>query len=409
MYAKTTLRQIGEDAGRDRAVRAVRARWPGFGLSIAAGLATLAGCGPGAVGVGTGSFADGTCVIPEIEARDGSLRIEHETRLGGEGDGPGLLTDVSGMTNAVRDGQGRYWLGQGDAVAVFGADGAYVGAVGRRGQGPLEFFRTWPFHVDAMNRVHVLDPANLRVTLVHEDLVTATQVSLPVPAFRMKALDDGLRYVFAGWVPTGDHAGQPVHVVEDGQIAASFGTEPGDVSVPPLDAMTAQWKILAIDDSGVVFVGADREYFVEAWAEDGRRLGRLRGPAMDNGPRRPGWSDDNPPPHRVRDIRVGRDGLLWMILEYRRPDWREGVVERVSADGSVALTVPSYDDQKIYRYRIDVIDLAACNAIASQWVADANIIGYFVIGGDGRATVTELLYGDAGDPLVGVRSIALAR
>lgn len=280
--------------------------------AIATGLAALAGCGPRAAGVGTGSFADGTCVIPEIEARDGSLRIEHETRLGGEGAGPGLLTDVSGMTNAVRDGRGRDWIGQGGAVAVFGADGAYVGAVGRQGQGPLEFFRAYPFHVDALNRVHVLDPANLRVTLVHDDLSTATEVSLPVPAVKMEALDDGRRYAFAGWMPTGDHAGQPVHVVEDGQVAASFGTVPGDVSAPPLDAMAAQWKILATDEYGVVFVGADREYFVEAWAEDGRRIGRIQGPAMDNGPRRAGrWSDDNPPPHRVRDIRVGRDGLLW--------------------------------------------------------------------------------------------------
>lgn len=371
------------------------------------GWAAVSGCQPSASGIGTGLFADASCTIADIEPRDGNLRVENVVQLGGEGSGPGLLDEVTGMTNLVRDRLGRYWMGQGGAVKLFGPDGEYLSEVGREGQGPLEFSRSKVVHADSMGRVHVLDIGNKRVSVVDEDLSLVAAVNLPTFASQMSILDGN--YVLAGWIPSGDHAGHPAHVVKDGQVVASFGTLPADLAASPLEQTEAMRKILATGDDGTVFVASDREYVIEAWKEDGQRVGRIKGPAMDNGPRQGGWTDDNPPDHRLRDIRLGRDGLLWAILEYRRPDWRDGVVERIGPNGNVLLTASGYDDQKIFRYRIDVVDLDACTAVASQWIDDANILGAFVVGLGGRIEVTDLAYGNLGDPLVRVLSVALAR
>lgn len=289
---------------------------------------------------------------------------------------------------------------------VFESDGSHAATVGRKGEGPLEFLMAVPFHVDATGRVHVIDVDNQRISVVGEDLVLAGQTVLPTFAYEVVALK-GNRYAISGWIPSGDHAGFPVHVIEDGWVAKSIGALPNEPSVAPLEAMQAQRTILATDGSGSVFAAADRDYVVSSWGQDGRRIGRLAGPPFANGPLRGGWSDDNPPSHHVRDIHVDAENRLWLLLEYRRPDWRDGVVERVLPNGGVGLKLAN-GPQRVYRFRMDVVDPSNCAALASQWLDHTDTFGEFVSGGDGVA-VSELVHGEAGDPLVNIWSLALVR
>lgn len=147
--------------------------------------------------------------------------------------------------------------------------------------------------------------------------------------------------------------------------------------------------------------------FVSAWRQDGSRIGRFAGPPLGNGPLRGGWSDDNPPGHHVRDVRVDAENRVWILLEFRRPDWREGVVERVMSNGDVQLRLAD-GPQQVYRFRVDVVDPRTCTALASQWLDHTDTFGEFVGGGDGVA-VSELVHGEAGDPLVNIWSMVLAR
>ncbi len=64
--------------------------------------------------------------------------------------------------------------------------------------------------------------------------------------------------------------------------------------------------------------------------------------------------------------------------------------------------------QRVYRFRVDVVDPSACRVVASQWLDHTDTFGEFVAGGDGIA-VSELVHGEAGDPLVNIWSMVLAR
>ena len=76
------------------------------------------------------------------------------TRLGSDEPGPGFLVDDGTLDDFVRDSLGNYRVGQGEQIKVFDAGGEFLRAVGRRGDGPMEFQRAEPVHVDAAGRAY---------------------------------------------------------------------------------------------------------------------------------------------------------------------------------------------------------------------------------------------------------------
>ena len=360
-------------------------------------------------GQGTGSFTEGSCGVPEVSACEGCIEFRREVRLGAEGGDPGLLVGVAGMLSVARDTGDRYWVGQADQIAVFESNGTFAATVGRSGQGPLEFARVRAFSVDDRNRVHVVDNGNRRISVIEQDFSLGGETTFPAVIEEIVAFRDGngetsAGYIFQSWMPSPERIGLPLHLLEGDEVTSSFGVVAEAATAPtPLDLVTAR-RALAVDPAGTVYSAELAHYVVEAWTEAGSRLGRMEGPPLDDGLRgEPGpWTLDNPPEHSLRDISFDAEGRLWVILVYRRPDWRDRVVERVEPNGAVRLEFPQ-GVSAVFRSRVEVIDLASCASLASGWFEDGSL-GFFVrtAAVPPSPSVTSLGEGAVGDPLVDV-------
>ena len=108
------------------------------------------------------SSAEG-CILNSADVCDDCLELEHVVRIGSVA-GPGFISGQADQV--VRDGSGNFWIGDGGYMNVYGPGGEFMRTVGREGEGPMEFQWAYPFHADAVGNMHVLDPRNLRVTIV---------------------------------------------------------------------------------------------------------------------------------------------------------------------------------------------------------------------------------------------------
>ena len=364
-------------------------------------------------GAGTGSFALATCELPAVADCEGCFDFELALRLGETGDHPGFLVEATSMLRVLRDHLGRYWIGQGDEIKVFDADGAFVDKVGRAGEGPLEFSAVRPIGADSNRRVHVLDTRNKRITVLNADFSLAGETTVPggfVSDVVMPSPETSTtgRYVFQTWIPTFEQIGLALHRLSaDGRIVSSFGPRPTSAS-GPMTPILMERELAHFD--GTVFSASNLAYVVEAWASDNLRVGKLSGPDLDDGLEgKPGpWSFDNPPPNRLRDIHVDRDGRLWVMLVYRRPDWEDLVIEKVRPTGELYLEYPQ-GWGSVYRTRVEVIDVQACSVRVSGWF-DHPSVGWLLMDAESETmSVTGLSHSPVGDPFVEVWDIGMSR
>lgn len=309
------------------------------------------------------------------------------------------------MGDIVRDDRGRYWVGQRDQVKLFDSTGIFLGAVGRAGQGPMEFAFAQPMHTDSLGRVHVFDNRNARVSVVAPDLTLYEEKRLPATAvLAMTPVADGNRYAIQAWLPDPERIGFPIHIVSDGEVANSFGAGPeSEHDVEGLSSFTAQRR-LTTGPRGNIFSSHYYDYIIEAWSEDGLRLGRLNGPVLHDGPRTPGpWTWENPPWNAIYDIMVDASYRAWIVFRYRRPDWRDGMVELPGPGGQVVLAPVDGRLSSYYHSRIDVVDLQTCTTLASRW--HDGVLMTFVE----EDMVSEVTYDDDGREAVKVWRLTYAR
>ena len=368
-------------------------------------------------GAGTGSFALATCELPAVADCEGCLDFELAQRLGETGDHPGFLVGVTSMLRVVRDRRERYWIGQGEEIKVFDADGAFVGKVGRAGEGPLEFSVVRLIGADSNGRVHVLDNRNKRITVLNADFSLADETSVPGGFVRDVVMPSpetstSGRYVLQTWIPNLDRIGLALHRLgADGRIGSSFGPRPTSASGSGPMTPILMERELALHSNGTVFSASLFDYVVEAWAGDNSQVGELSGPDLDDGLRgelEQSTTLANPPWNRVRDIHVDRDGRLWVMLVYRRPDWEDLVTEKVLPTGEVYLEYPQ-GLGSVYRTRVEVIDVQACSVRASGWF-DHMRRGFFLMDAESETmAVTSLAYSPVGEPFVEIWDIGLSR
>ena len=346
-------------------------------------LVTLAGCAEEAREPES-FYGDGCILDMEAALCEDCLEFAHVTRLGGDWDSPGFLADAGTMEDIVRDSLGNYWVGQNEEIKVFDPEGTFLKTVGRRGEGPMEFDRPAPMHTDAQGRVHVFDNGNLRISVIDEDLTLVEEKRLPTWISSKAPLDDGERYVVQ--IDDPEHAGMPLHIIEGSDILKSFGAwdEPGARS-GGLPGDGSSQLHLAVSPDGNIFAARRFDYAFAAWSRDGSRLGMLEGrPELNEHGFSPGPpSPDNPLPNLLGKIHMDADGLLWVSLAIRRPDWLENLMAAASGDGS--LEPAQGDITRIYHGRVDVIDLGACTRIASEsrdqmliFLDDRTVFGYDV-------------------------------
>ncbi len=347
-------------------------------LTLAAALlAALSGCAEEVREPGT-FFGDGCILDMEAAPCDDCIEFAHVTSLGSDELGPGYLVDRGAM-DVVRDRRGNYWVGQEEQIKVFDPDGVFLRTVGRRGDGPTEFRRAAPMHTDASGRVHVFDTRNQRISVIDGTFTLVEEKRLPAWISAYAPLDDGDRYVVQASIEEPGRTGMPVHIVDGSGILNSFGEKEPDegFSLGSIDLR------LAGGPEGRVFAAHPVKYMIEAWSQEGTRVGALRGEPQLNAEAslQEPPSADNPPPSGIGDIHADSGGLLWVSLLILRPDWLRHILWDPSGDVSSEVTPDVVT--RIYQPRLDVIDLATCTLVASQLhdqplilLEDRTVLGY---------------------------------
>ena len=324
-------------------------------------------------------YGDGCILDTEAALCDGCIEFAHVTRLGSDQLGPGFLFDRGTMENVVRDRLGNYWVGQETQIKVFDPDGAFLRTVGRRGEGPMEFGSPAPIHTDASGQVHVVDTDNQRISVIDGTFTLVDEKRLPTWISAYAPLNDGDRYVVQASIEEPGRTGMPLHIIDGSGILKSFGEKEPDegFSLGSIDLR------LAGGPEGRVFAAHPVKYMIEAWSQEGTRVGALRGEPQLNteASLQEPPSPDNPPPSGIFDIHADSDGLLWVSLLILRPDWLQHIMWEPSGD--VSSEVMPDVITRIYQPRLDVIDLATCTLVASQLhdqmlilLDDRTVLGY---------------------------------
>lgn len=294
----------------------------------------------------------------------------------------------------VRDDAGNYWVSQRGTVKVFDKDGRFIRAVGRLGQGPLEFADyPMPFKVDSLGRVYVLDIDNARITVINQDYSLATDLRVPGSPFDLVGLPGKNRYVANMWVPTPELIGLPLHVVKGDSIIASFGLTQHDAAA---ERPVAARRAIAVDTHERIVAAMLYEYRIAFWSPTGRHLGNVEGSQLNDPPRKDRLGRRiNEFMNQIYAVRLDSADRLWVVTWRVRPDWRRFVTEVVDPNGRGIMykmkdsTVPTHE---LYTSRVDVIDLDTGMVIAR--VENSRAKFHSFIGGNQIMAVESTANGD---------------
>ena len=264
----------------------------------------------------------------------------------------------------VRDSLGNYWFGQYDAVKVFDPAGDFVGEVGRAGEGPMEWENAMPVYADQQGRVHIFDTGNHRRSVIGPDFTLIEEERLP-GGRDARALDNGERWVLNMWHPPGAARGEPLVILQGGEIVRSFGGM-SDLA-NDRTASTQSWRIITTDSADRIFSSPHRSYEIEVWSAAGRRITGYIDPAFNDPPFDVNAPESarNPPMSTIRALRVDSDERLWVLTWQLRDDWLDMMEERRGPDGRVTLEMkPDLGTIDRFESRIDVIDLSSATVLA---------------------------------------------
>lgn len=333
-------------------------------LSLAISLTGwLSGCDAADAARDLATLQDSTATVDIHETPAtcaGCITVDRVVALG-DTTGPGYIN--WSIYGAVDD-SGNYWVGmpQESIVKVWDAEGRFLRQVGRSGDGPMEFQRPAPVGADGEGRMHVVDLATGRETVVKADFSHDSD-RLLFPGFYHLAVplgQDG-RYLVNTTRTRAGSVGAPLHIVDGLDILHSLDRMEG------LDAPGFAPRVLAVGRDARIYSTRAGDYLIQIWSDSGRRILGLRGPRLNEreASREP-WSLDNPPRNQIFAMQVDGERRLWVIGHVRRDDWRDHMEPRVMPNGRVAY-VPTDDDwRNIFEMRIDLIDLASGSLIATR-------------------------------------------
>ena len=301
-----------------------------------------------------------TLDILESSATCGSCITVRRVVTLGDTTGPGYIEWSRYVTI---DDSGNYWVGQQQegTVKVWDAEGRFLRQVGRRGDGPMEFYRPFPVRTDSEGRVHIVDLDTGRETVVNADFSLYSDrylhpggLDLAVP------LGEERRYLLNKIGMTAGSVGLPLHIVDGSGILHSFGME-ADVRSP-----TGSQRVLATNRQGRIYSAQPDDYLIQVWNESGRRILGLRGPRLNEreASYEP-WSPDNPPRNEIFAMQVDDEQRLWVISNVLKDDWQDHMEERVMPNGRMAYGPTDEDFRQIFQSRIDLIDLTSGSLIAT--------------------------------------------
>lgn len=212
-----------------------------------------------------------------------------------------------------------------DRLKVFGADGSFARAVGRRGQGPGEFQVVQFVTALPGDSIEVFDLGQARFTVFTGSWDVARVQRVRQAGPEMLRFPDGSR-VFAGRINLPEQIGLPLHHLSaDGEHVASFGAEPiiGEVSNRDLF-----YRQLAMAGSDRLWAAPLVRYRLEQWT--------LEGNSVDVLERAPEWfppqqefeatpSGGQPPTPGLFGLHQDSSGYLWTSVAVPDADWSSGL------------------------------------------------------------------------------------
>lgn len=289
------------------------------------------------------------------------VELDSVSVLGGELDGPRAI-DVGTGYVAV-DGRGRFWLGQIESILVVAPSGEVISRVGRRGEGPLEFTAPRPAFSDNAGNVFVYDPGNSRVSVIDPGFSLVRDFPAPNAIRDIARVSDSVFFTNGSSI-----GGTPFRVISNDTIVADFGTAP---QTPEAD-MFAFGPVAAAAD-GTLYWSSQYEFEISVRDLDGSELTRFiqpgfNVPRVELGP----FTEANPPPNRILDLRVDDDGFLWVLKWVRQDDWRSGMISS-GRDGRLGFL--NRDSGNAFDTEIDVIDPSR-GAVVARLRTDLMLRGF---------------------------------
>jgi hypothetical protein len=269
----------------------------------------------------------------------------------------------------------------------------------------MEFSLPLPVYTDGRGNVHVLDPLNVRETIISPALRYVAERPLPADGEvkHVAPLPRSHRYVVNMWVPSAERIGMPLHVVDSSRILSSFGA---DSSSGKSQNEFTSLRLLATDDAGRIVSAKRFDYDVDVWTGSGKHILGFSGPTLNAQEVRWGFYnlDDNPLPNEIKDISIDESDRLWVLSWHVKPDWKRQFVRHVYPNGMVGLQLKRGRElDSVYSSRIEVIDLHR-GALVARFDQEGLLTGFV-----GRRLVFQNLSLPDGTPRIAIWRIRLGR
>ena len=317
----------------------------------------------------------------------------------GTDDGPGALASRPMSVNV--DGKGRYWVFvELEPPLVYGADGAFIRTLGRKGGGPGEF-QSANNALAVGDSMLVFDWLSSRASMVGPDLSVARSAVIQSPLAPGFVITWPDAVIMSGEANQGAPTNRPMNRVTFAdsslKVLDTFGPE--NQHGPMVQFETSQ--LLAPSRGPRIWSSYVVRYLLSHWTADGKLLASYE--------RKPDWFTGDPPhglgtptrPPSALVAGIGEDpaGLLWVLVSRPAPTWQEGWPKMTAGQREVSMRSLNYD--KFYRTTIEVIDPAAVRVVARR---DLDAYAMAMLPG-GRAVIYGL---DANDiPRLTIVGLAL--
>jgi hypothetical protein len=322
-----------------------------------------------------------TALVPDaLGCTRCSIAMRLLVTLGTE-QGPGsIITVPNGM--AV-DGRGRYWVTQESELPfVYDRSGAFLQAVGTKGQGPGEFdFAYAPTPIPG-DSVLVMD--SQRMTVVGPDLRPVRTLLTGIPIGRLAVAHWPSQVIGTRSGYGRDMMQRPLLRLDfsgpEPAVLGGFGPDRGD-----LDPRYPLLQNIRSFVNGRMWSNDGPRYRMSRWLPDGTLERSLE--------RRPDWfvspEPGGPRPH-VSAVSEDSSGLLWAFVNVRAPTWREAMPPM--APGQREIAARSIAFEKYLRTTIEVIDPRTAQLVVRRELNELIVAVWpdgraaaYVVDGDGVA------------------------
>ncbi len=234
----------------------------------------------------------------------------------------GSLDDPAGFAPVIqlaKNSEGLYVVSSttfDGELFVYGTDGRFVRAVGRRGEGPGEFRRPQLLAFDALDSLHAIEAGGPRHSVFAPDLSFVRTVEMQTRTIAMRIEDSGNVFAVAPR-QSGEESFALQVLLPNGSFLHAF--DPID---PNASGQAALGRNIAVDAHGQRWSVGMAEYHLKQWDQEGRLervLEARRNWIPESIPMR--LERDQRPPAQIAGLEVDDDGFLWIFAAVPDANW----------------------------------------------------------------------------------------